>query len=79
MRIFISAGQPLDGVNNLGSTWSALNSAIGAEKNKTLPMDLMEVELHNGQKSISFLGVTIGLVADVDLGEYILIICNTTQ
>ena len=46
MYILISAGQPLDGVNNLGSTWSALNSAIGAEKNKTLPMDLMEVELH---------------------------------
>ena len=64
-------GQPLDGLNNLGSTWSALNSAIGAEQNNFLPFDLMEIELHNGQKSISFLGITIGLVADVDLGIYL--------
>jgi len=65
-------GQPLDGLNNLGSTWSALNSAIGAEQNNFLPFDLMEIELHNGQKSISFLGITIGLVADVDLGSEVL-------
>ena len=66
---FSIIGQPLDGLNNLGPSWSGFNAVIGAEQNKTLPLDLMEVELHNGRKIISFLGVTIGLVADVDLGN----------
>ena len=66
---FSIIGQPLDGLNNLGPSWSGFNAVIGAEQNKTLPLDLMEVELHNGRKIISFLGVTIGLVADVDLGR----------
>ena len=61
--------QPLDGINNLGATWSGLNVAVGAAQNKTLPLDLLEVELANGSKIISFLGVTMGLVADVDIGN----------
>ena len=65
-------GQPLDGINNLGATWAGTNVAVGAVEDKSLPMDLLEVELANGQKFISFLGVTIGLIADCDIGNYIL-------
>ena len=61
--------QPLDGINNLGATWAGTNVAVGAAEDKSLPLDLLEVELENGQKQISFLGVTIGLVADVDIGN----------
>ena len=60
--------QPLDGVNNLGSKAGGKNVACGAAKNKTLPLDFMEVE-YNDRKIISFLGVTIGLIADVDIGK----------
>ena len=61
--------QPLDGINNLGATWAGTNVDVGAAEDKSLPLDLLEVELENGQKQISFLGVTIGLVADVDIGN----------
>ena len=62
--------QPLDGINNLGATWAGTNVAVGAAEDKSLPLDLLEVELANGQKHISFLGVTIGLIADVDIGTF---------
>ena len=64
-------GQPLDGINNLGATWAGTNVAVGAAEDKSLPLDLLEVELANdaGQKHISFLGVTIGLIADCDIGN----------
>ena len=64
-------GQPLDGINNLGATWAGTNVAVGAAGDKSLPLDLLEVELANdaGQKHISFLGVTIGLIADCDIGN----------
>ena len=64
-------GQPLDGINNLGATWAGTNVAVGAAEDKSLPLDLLEVELANdaGQKHISFLGVTIGLIADCDIGS----------
>ena len=64
-------GQPLDGINNLGATWAGTNVAVGAAEDKSLPLDLLEVELANdaGQKHISFLGVTIGLIADCDIGK----------
>ena len=62
-------GQPLDGTNNLGASWSGRNVAQGASEDKTVPLDLVEVELAGGQKCISFFGVTIGLVADVDIGK----------
>ena len=61
--------QPLDGTNNLGAAWSGCNVAQGASENKTVSLDLMEVELGDGQKRVSFFGVTIGLVADVDIGN----------
>ena len=63
--------QPLDGINNLGATWAGTNVAVGAAEDKSLPLDLLEVELANdaGQKHISFLGVTIGLIADCDIGN----------
>jgi sphingosine kinase len=60
--------QPLDGLNGLGANWSSLNVAVGAKDDKTIPLDLLDVELANGRKIISFLGVTIGLIADVDIG-----------
>ena len=62
-------GQPLDGTNNLGATWSGRNIAQGASENKTIPLDLIEVELKNSVKCVSFFGVTLGLVADVDIGK----------
>jgi hypothetical protein len=34
-----------------------------------VPLDLIEAELGDGQKVISFLGVSIGLIADVDIGS----------
>lgn len=62
--------QPLDGINNLGAAWAALNVAVGAAEDKTVPLDLLEVQVKNGDKKIvSFFGVTIGLVADVDIGN----------
>lgn len=61
--------QPLDGINNLGASWAARNVAVGAAQDKTIPLDLMEVELDSGRKIMSFFGVTIGLVADVDIGK----------
>lgn len=64
--------QPLDGLNGLGAKWSGLNVATGADTGKTVPLDLLEVETANGQKVISFLGATIGLIADVDIGSEIL-------
>ena len=62
-------GQPLDGTQHLGATWSGCNVAQGASEKKTVALDLMEVDLADGQKRISFFGVTIGLVADVDIGS----------
>merc|ERR1712110_966557 len=61
--------QPLDGVNNLGAKHSANNVALGAKNSNTTGLDFIEVETHDGHKLLSFLGVTIGLVADVDLGS----------
>lgn len=61
--------QPLDGTHHLGASWSGHNVAQGASEDKTVPLDLMEVELADGKKCISFFGVTIGLVADVDIGN----------
>ena len=43
--------------------------AQGASQGKTVALDLMEVDLADGQKRMSFFGVTIGLVADVDIGS----------
>ena len=31
-------GQPLDGLNNLGASWSGYNAAIGADENKSIPL-----------------------------------------
>lgn len=69
--------QPLDGINNLGASWAARNVAVGAAEDKTIPLDLMEVELQSGRKIMSFFGVTIGLVADVDIGKVHLYLART--
>ena len=65
-------GQPLDGVNSLGVAHSSANVAVGADLNQTTPLDFIEVETHDGHKVLSFLGVTIGLIADVDIGSELL-------
>jgi len=61
--------QPLDGVNNLGAASSALNVALGARDRRTTPLDFIEVQTHDGKRVLSFLGVTIGLIADCDIGS----------
>ena len=53
----------------MGATAAGNNVAVGAAENKSIPLDLLEVELASGQKYISFFGVTIGLIADVDIGN----------
>ncbi len=64
-------GQPLDGLNNLGPSASARNVALGCASSSsplTAPLDLMEVDLANGERLVSFLGVTLGVIADGDIG-----------
>lgn len=61
-------GQPLDGLNNLGVDASVRNVVSGAENKRSIPLDFIEMELGNGEKHLSFLGVTLGVVADGDIG-----------
>ena len=55
----------------LNETFSVIfkHCAQGASQGKTVALDLIEVDLADGQKRMSFFGVTIGLVADVDIGS----------
>jgi len=32
-------------------------------------LDLIEIDLEDGKKLVSFLGVSIGLISDVDIGS----------
>ena len=63
--------QQLDGRHKLGEDHSSNNVCFGAKSNKKIGLDLIEVETQ-GQKLVSFLGVTIGIVADVDIGSEII-------
>ena len=59
--------QPFDGMNNLGTN-GALENVIGGLTHETKTgLDFIEVET-DGMKLLTFLGVTVGLIADVDLG-----------
>ena len=59
---------PLDGRYRLGEDHSTNNICNGAISGKKVGFDLIEVET-NEKRLISFLGVTIGIVADVDIGS----------
>lgn len=59
--------QPFDGINGLGTNGSLANIISGTRFKRTTGLDFIEVET-DGKKLLSFLGVTIGLIADVDLG-----------
>jgi len=63
--------QPLDGRYKLGEEHSASNICNGAKSSKKVGFDLIEVETDE-KRLISFLGVTIGIVADVDIGSEII-------
>ena len=60
--------QPFDGMNKLGTNGALENIMNGVQKQKTTGLDFLEVET-DGKKMLCFLGVTIGLIADVDLGS----------
>ena len=62
---------PLDGRHRLGEEHSTKNICNGAKSNKKIGFDLIEVETQE-KCLISFLGVTIGIVADVDIGSEII-------
>lgn len=62
-------GQPLDGLNSLGPSASVQNVVDGVVEGRSKPLDLIEVELMDGTKQMSLLGVTIGVVADGDIGS----------
>eukprot|EP00094_Tigriopus_californicus_P002159 TCALIF_02082-PA protein Name:"Similar to SPHK1 Sphingosine kinase 1 (Homo sapiens)" AED:0.01 eAED:0.01 QI:0/-1/0/1/-1/1/1/0/358 len=62
-------GQVRDGSTSLGPEASANNVAVGASLGRTTPLDLLEIELENGDTYVSFLGATIGIVADSDIGS----------
>ena len=62
---------PLDGRHRLGEDHSTRNICNGAKTNKKIGFDLIEVETKE-KRLISFLGVTIGIVADVDIGSEII-------
>ena len=60
----------LDGLNNPGLKASADNIANGVNQNEVTPLDLVEIDLENDSKKvISFFGVTIGVIADSDIGS----------
>ena len=59
--------QPFDGMNNLGTNGALKNIINGLKYRKTTNLDFIEVET-DGKRVITFLGVTMGLIADVDLG-----------
>ena len=59
--------QPFDGINGLGTNGALENIMSGTKHERTTGLDFIEVET-DGKKMLSFLGVTIGLIADVDLG-----------
>ena len=71
--------QPLDGVNNLGAKAAGVNVAEGAALDQTVPLDLLEIEA-GGRKLISFFGINIGLIADVDIGKmailFVILLCH---
>ena len=60
--------QPFDGMNKLGTNGALDNVMNGLKNQRTTGLDFIEVET-DGKKTLCFLGVTIGLVADVDLGS----------
>merc|ERR1712150_39124 len=60
--------QPFDGMNKLGTNGALDNVMNGLKYQRTTGLDFIEVET-DGKKTLCFLGVTIGLVADVDLGS----------
>ena len=64
-------GKPLDGRYKLGEEHSMANVCVGAKQSKNVAFDLIEVETRE-TKLLSFLGVTIGIVADVDIGSEII-------
>ena len=59
--------QNFDGINGLGTDDSLVNVVQGIQLKQTTGLDFIEVET-DGKKVLSFLGVTIGFIADVDLG-----------
>ena len=63
--------QPLDGPYKLGEEHSSDNICFGAKSSRKIGFDLIEVETQE-RRLISFLGVTIGIVADVDIGSEII-------
>ena len=60
-----------DGRYKLGEEYSSKNICNGAKSGKKIGFDLIEVETPE-KRCISFLGVTIGIVADVDIGSEII-------
>lgn len=60
--------QPFDGMNKLGTNAALENVMSGLKNKRTTGLDFIEVETKDCRKLLSFLGVTIGLIADVDLG-----------
>lgn len=60
--------QPFDGMNKLGTNGALDNVMNGIRNQRITGLDFLEVET-DGKKMLCFLGVTIGLVADVDLGS----------
>ena len=59
--------QPFDGMNKLGTNGALENIMSGIKHNRTTSLDFIEVETDE-KRVITFLGVTMGLIADVDLG-----------
>eukprot|EP00095_Tigriopus_kingsejongensis_P002046 snap_masked-scaffold556_size137522-processed-gene-0.20 protein:Tk02046 transcript:snap_masked-scaffold556_size137522-processed-gene-0.20-mRNA-1 annotation:"sphingosine kinase 1-like" len=58
-----------EGQVSVGPNESAQNVAVGASLLRNTPLDLLEIELEDGSKHISFLGATVGIIADSDIGS----------
>ncbi len=68
--LIFNNGQKFDGLNNLGAKDSVQNVAVGAANGRTKDLDLIEIEAESSkEKTWSFLGATLGYVADCDLGS----------
>jgi sphingosine kinase len=68
--LLVRLGQTLDGLNSLGPAASSRNVAVGAATGSTEKLDLIEIEMASSKTKIwSFLGVSLGIIADCDLGS----------
>ena len=62
--------QKLEGLNNPGLQASADNIAIGVKHKRSTALDLIEMDLEKDSKKVmSFFGVTLGAIADADIGS----------